>query len=44
MSLRVSCAVLLLLLCTGCGARRVVRLDTGQVEPWVFVPRLVTRS
>jgi len=36
--LRVNCAVLLLLLCTGCGARRVVRLDTGQAEPWVFVP------
>ena len=38
MILRVNCAVLLLLLCTGCGARRVVRLDTGQAEPWVFVP------
>jgi hypothetical protein len=38
MSLRLIRGVLLLLLCTGCGARHVVRLDTGQGEPLLYFP------
>src|SRR3712207_6028413 len=39
MPARLTVVALLLALCTACGTTRVVRLDTGQGEPLLHIPR-----